>query len=1484
MKGYIQTLICFFACVLFCSYPVFAGGLSTLKNEPTSWYEGGKRKKAWRAINEAAVFVPRDTYKKNNAISKIAERFPGASIKGISGNVIYLQRKPLKGSKDLTQKIKETNPFQKTSPVFYRSFSAGEETRMVLTGEIILRFDPDMTLETIKGIEDRYGLIRLRSFAFDKNVFIYDAGDPLGSLSLVEEIHESGEACYATPNWIIACSKRAIPDDPLFVEQWHLLNADYVGEDVNIITVWDTYLGTHDEVIAIVDDGLEIDHKDLKDNVLNAYCWDFVDSDIDPTAGDHGTCCAGVAAGRGDNGIGICSAAPQAGLVGHRLFNDYWEASYESIAGSLTQNNQTIDIYSNSWGPDDGGYYLDDMNPLVADAIASGVTSGRGGLGSIYVWSAGNGSDADNSNYDAYANSRYTIAVSASDNQGFRYYYSEKGANILVNAPGTSIYTTDINNGYKSGFSGTSASAPLVAGIIALILQANPDLTWRDVQHVLMETAYKNDGDWDDNGAGYSVSYEYGFGRIDAQAAVTAAETWTNAAPEVSVQQTSSPDIAIPDNDPTGVIDTINIDEKIVIESVEVVFNASDHDYWPDLNVTLTSPDGTDSVLADTHNPTNTPIGYYNSWKFCTLRHYKEVSKGDWTLTVKDGKASNTGTFESWSINIYGTDTTAPFISDLSEPPIDITDNTATITWNTDEPSTGIVRYGTESAAWTGYPLEIAGTSLAMSHSITIEGLVDNTTYYLQAGSVDAAGNGPDQNPGDTNPSAEITFTTGSDAPVISGLVTALAAETLARITWTTDEPSDSMICYSTTSGLNWNHPSMAAVSDPAMTTSHSITIEGLDTEQTYYYLAGSTDAAGNGPEQNSNATNPTTERSFTTTYNAPVITGLGVNSYTETTATITWTTNEASDSVIQYSTTSSNWTGYTFTESDTAMVTSHSITLTNLAEDTRYYYRAGSTDSSGSGPENYSNATNPSDELSFTTGPKYPSVTGFPAIDFTASTISIRFDKSNMQGTFAESGYSFSPTLLFRTQGGSDDIEYTGNNTYLLHLASIPHYIIYTLTMDTITDTNGHHLTNDTVTINDNDMDAMADDWEDHYDIEYAHEDPDDDGLSNALEFAAGAYPDDADSDNDGLPDGWEYDTGLDPADATGDNGTNGDPDNDGWSNYEEYANNTDPADDSSPAPTPPEIMEVHPHDNAGIDDVSRIPSNTSFSVRVADEDGIDITDVTSIAFTIDDGTNPAYEATLDDAVVRVVKLSQDSDTMVKSLWAVYDRSLEEGLGDYPFDTIVNIVFEVKDIRGDPIEPASYTFAVETEDEHDEALLESPPWTIITQGDSRIVGMYDTGIIITDTESIYAAIIYNSTEPLPPGFGPTFEIPSIDIPGANSVGVPINIHPPTVFNIPPKVYIPCPGYTDPTVLNVYGYNGSEWVSICNSSGIVSADAQGWMVEGSRVDHAGSDPATIEVRLYHCSGIVAGKSEADTDDPDYSSGSSSCFIGISKSP
>jgi subtilisin-like proprotein convertase family protein len=391
-----------------------------------------------------------------------------------------------------------------------------------------------------------------------------------------------------------------------------------------------------------------------------------------------------LVAGVGNNGVGVTGVAPRAHLAGVRLIAAPTTDNDEATGLTYQNNNQagqgTNQIFTNSWGPADDGYTLQGPGPLTRAALADAVTNGRGGKGSIFTWAAGNGGVNDNSNYDGYANSRYVIAVAASTNSGTQASYSERGANLFINAPSSggslSITTTDrvgtigyntssssTGGDYTNSFGGTSAAAPIAAGAIALMLEANPNLTWRDVKHILVRTAQKNspgDTSWTTNAAGWHHSDKFGFGRIDAAAAATMAATWTNVGPEVSTSGAATPPNPIPIPDGTGTstpvfgafaTSTIDILNQVKIEEVEVTVNVT-HPYRGDLEFQLVAPTGTTSILGTVRPDDGAD---FDNWTFTTVRDWDELAQGTWTLKVHDGFAADVGTLNSWSITAYGT-------------------------------------------------------------------------------------------------------------------------------------------------------------------------------------------------------------------------------------------------------------------------------------------------------------------------------------------------------------------------------------------------------------------------------------------------------------------------------------------------------------------------------------------------------------------------------------------------------------------------------------------------------------------------------------------------------------------------------------------------------------------------------------------------------------------------------------------------------------
>jgi hypothetical protein len=389
----------------------------------------------------------------------------------------------------------------------------------------------------------------------------------------------------------------------------------------------------------------------------------------------------------------------------------------------------------------------------------------------------------------------------------------------------------------------------------------------------------------------------------------------------------------------------------------------------------------------------------------------------------------------------------------------------------------------------------------------TITDLLDGQTYFFVVTAYDS-----EAPTNESGPSNEVGTGTDSPSPdttppVISDVQVASTTDMSAVILWTTDEPSDSQVNYGTVSG-NYNY----SRNNTNMVANHSVTLTNLSPVTTYYFTVASADASGNV------ATNPS-ELYFTTDSNPdtnpPLLSNVQIAFTTETTASITWTTDELADSEIQYGTESTRWRNYRFKNTDASGVTNHSVFLTGLTGGTTYYFRVGSKDVSGNGPTTSAEGTFETASPPDTTS---PSIVEYPTINHSKNTIDVIYSENNMQNALEEGNYTFSPSLLFRTLGGFDDINYLGGNTYRLLLEYIPKYTAFTLTVDNVTDQAGNLLNPKTVRLNDWDNDGMADDWETAHSVQDPTADPDEDGLNNLEEFSEITDPQAADTDADSL------------------------------------------------------------------------------------------------------------------------------------------------------------------------------------------------------------------------------------------------------------------------------------------------------------------------------------------------------------------------------
>jgi subtilisin family serine protease len=549
--------------------------------------------------------------------------------------------------------------------------------------------------------------------------------------------------------------------DPLASQAWHLENTGQTtfstgvgiaGEDVSIkeaIAAGYTGDGVR---IAVSDSGTDIDHEDLTGTQLTGEHRNYAVSNsnlwrttlpyvVDDDA--HGTAVAGLIAAEGFNGIGSRGVAYDAKYAAFRFVGDY--SNNSSVARTIDQADGDFDIFNYSWGYGQCDY--SEQDPLVLDAYKDGVTNLRSGRGAIYVQAAGNSyveygtllaplTCSGNTNASDDLSSPYKIIVGAVNADGEKSSYSTPGSGLWVSAPGgeygesePAMLTTDITgcghgyslmtyalnefnrgnslNGscsYTSYMNGTSSATPVLTGVIALMLQANPLLTWRDVKNILAYTSDKVDFDisfpivgamsdtpldhpftptgdgplsydydykWVINNAGLAYSNWYGFGRVNALSAVIEANTYGTLSGTVPTLGTYfETDWAdydsgvlvganIPENDPNGtltgslVASSLIVSDALIVESIQIEVTIT-HTNPQEIGIILVSPAGTESRVLNYNSGVSSssmPAGKV----LLTNAFYGESSVGTWKIKVVDGNTNAiVGTLSRWKIKING--------------------------------------------------------------------------------------------------------------------------------------------------------------------------------------------------------------------------------------------------------------------------------------------------------------------------------------------------------------------------------------------------------------------------------------------------------------------------------------------------------------------------------------------------------------------------------------------------------------------------------------------------------------------------------------------------------------------------------------------------------------------------------------------------------------------------------------------------------------
>ncbi len=529
--------------------------------------------------------------------------------------------------------------------------------------------------------------------------------------------------------------------DPLVSFAWHFQNtgqssfstgSGIAGNDLRVLQAHELgYIGRGIR-IAVSDSGMETNHPDLSANQLRGEHRSYSGapstwhgSEPVPEGSDgHGTAVTGLINAVAGNGIGSMGVAPGAKFAGFYFIGRFRDSTSSYEARILDQIIGDFDIFNYSYGYSNCSFVP--TSPEIIKAYKKGVTTLRGGKGAIYLKAAGN--DYRGRNSDCYAgdsstywgnantnedqNHPYLIVTAATNAIGKISSYSSPGSGVWVSSAGgefgdnapamittdlqgcskgfstSQSWSSDFNHGshelnklcnYTNVMNGTSSAAPTLAGIVALILEANPDLTWRDVKHILATTAnpinfstaavshpgganlsgHAYDYNYLVNAAGFKFSNTFGFGRVDAGKAVALAKDYTFPLKSYLETETNGNwdyqsgfiNQAIPDNSAIGTKHSQTVSHKLKVESVQIRVEI-DHPFVGDLGLELTSPSGTVSKILKI-NSNIKDKGLYG-YMLISNAFYGENSQGAWSIKVLDGKGGNIGRLTAWELKVNG--------------------------------------------------------------------------------------------------------------------------------------------------------------------------------------------------------------------------------------------------------------------------------------------------------------------------------------------------------------------------------------------------------------------------------------------------------------------------------------------------------------------------------------------------------------------------------------------------------------------------------------------------------------------------------------------------------------------------------------------------------------------------------------------------------------------------------------------------------------
>ncbi|MGA7935716.1 MAG: S8 family serine peptidase [Kovacikia sp.] len=617
---------------------------------------------------------------------------------------------------EVMQELRQADSVDFASHVYQLQDNPG--SRVYLTNQMTVQFATQVTPAAIAQIIASVGLRAMKSVAGIPNTFVFEITSTAteNPVKIANRLMQRSDVLTAEPNIIVQTQPHYRPRDPIYPKQWHLNHTGgpelTSGSHVFAEKAWDITRGIRSVVVAIMDDSVALNHPDFQGVGKIVAPRDFKENDFLPlpvdTEDNHGTSCAGVAIAE-ENGSGAVGIAPGCALMPIRTTGFLDDESIENLFGWAVDHNASV--ISCSWGPA-AAYFPLSLRQRAA--LNRAATDGRNGKGCVIVFAAGNANRPTNGSVSesgwpnniiqgvtswlaGFAVHPDVIAVSACTSLSKKAAYSNWGAEVSVCAPsnnappgmglsvgyvftppevkgdlpGLGIVTTDRPDaaGYDPGdfasdFGGTSSACPLVAGVAALVLSANPDLTAAEVRQILQQTADKivdttPDPQFNLRKGTYEAGGRcdwFGFGKVNAFKAVQAAvqkQTAMAIAPSRRLQQQNTNSKAIPDYDSNGVTNTISIGESATVRDIQVSV-AIEHSFLGDLEITLIDPTGQTfllqgrtlgrkTTLKTTYTLQTTPI---------LRRVLNQSAQGNWQLQVVDSAQGDTGILRGWQLTL----------------------------------------------------------------------------------------------------------------------------------------------------------------------------------------------------------------------------------------------------------------------------------------------------------------------------------------------------------------------------------------------------------------------------------------------------------------------------------------------------------------------------------------------------------------------------------------------------------------------------------------------------------------------------------------------------------------------------------------------------------------------------------------------------------------------------------------------------------------